>query len=350
MSKDEQKKPIPSRYNWIFKDLGSCDFDILEDKKSIVAMYYADGLKKLLTMFKYTKIPKTISQRTIELFILDGYAKVFRYNGEWYCGVGSMSGVLTSDYLPLSSTLTNTYLNYSKTLENVTMLNKDKINESNIENYCFIIPNDDLFFGVNSALSHYARLQTECDLTIKMILYNMRIPVIAVANDDTTKNAFDNYMEDIKNGNMASALNGTKLFDALKNIPYNNQHLGMLKEVIECKQYLKASFENQIGLNANYNMKRESLNNDEIALNDDNLLPNVDEMKRNRENGFDIINEVSERLFKEKVFEFDLFSSWKNRKKEIDLEFEKQKTEVKDPEPKTNEEPKSNENEVTENE
>ena len=81
MSKDEEKNAIPSRYNWIFKDLGSCNFDILEDKKSITAMYYADGLKKLLTMFKYTTIPKTISQRTIELFILDGYAKVFRYKG-----------------------------------------------------------------------------------------------------------------------------------------------------------------------------------------------------------------------------------------------------------------------------
>ena len=348
MSKDN-KKSIPSRYDWIFKDLGSCNFDILEDKKSIVAMYYADGLKKLLTMFKYTTIPKTISQRTIELFILDGYAKIFRYKKEWYCGVGSMSGVLTSDYLPFSSVLTNTFLNYSKTLENVTELNKDDITEDNIENYCFIIPNDDLFFGFNSALSHYARLQTECDLTIKMILNNMRIPTIAIANDDTTKTAFDIYMKDIANGNISTALNGTKLFDALKGVPYNNQHLGMLKEVIECKQYLKASFENSIGLNANYNMKRESLNNDEIALNDDNLLPNIDEMKRCRSNGFDLINYVSQKLYKTNVFEFDLYSAWKNRQKEIELEFEQQKNEVENnPEPKKNDEP-NNENEVNEN-
>lgn len=349
MPKDEDKKAIPSRYQWIFKDLGSCNFDILEDKQSIVAMYYADGLKKLLTMFKYTTIPKTISQRTIELFILDGYAKIFRYKDEWYCGVGSMSGVLTSDYLPLSSTLTNTYLSYSKQLENVTMLNKDKITKDNIENYCFIISNDDLFFGVNSALSHYARLQTECDLTIKMILYNMRIPTIAVANDDTTKTAFDTFMENIASGDTGQALQGTKLFDALKGVPYNNQHLGMLKEVIECKQYLKATFENKIGLNANYNMKRESLNGDEIALNDDNLLPNVDEMKRCRDNGFDLINEVSQRLFGEKVFEFDLYSAWKNRQKEIQIEFEQQKQGVEnDTEPKQDDEPKQ-EKEVTEN-
>lgn len=324
---------IPSRYQWIFKDNHSVNFDVLDDKKVITSMYYADGLKKLLTMFKYTKIPKTISQRTIELFILDGYAKIFRYKNNWYCGVGSMSGVLSSDYIPISSVLTNTYLSYSKTLENATILNKDDITEKNIENYCFIIPNDDLFFGVNTALSHYATLQTECDLTIKMILYNMRIPVVAVANDGDTKNAFDVYIDDVKNGKMSSALNGTKLFDALKGVPYNNQHLGMLKEVIECKQYLKASFENSIGLNANYNMKRESLNDDEIALNDDNLLPPIDEMYNNRVNGFDIINDVSERLFGEKVFEFDFNSAWKNRKKEIEIEFKTQEQDAKD-EPK----------------
>ncbi len=320
-----KKTSIPSRYQWIFKDEHKCNFDVLDDKQLIQSMYYADGLKKLLTMFKYTKIPKTISQRTLELFTLDGYAKIFRFKNNWYCGVGSMSGVLSSDYIPISSVLTNTYLNYSKTLENVTILNKDNITKDNIENYCFIIPNDDLFFGVNVALSHYASLQTECDLTIKMILYNMRIPVVAVANDGDTKTAFDVYINDVKNGKMSSALNGTKLFDALKGVPYNNQHLGMLKEVIECKQYLKASFENSIGLNANYNMKRESLNDDEIALNDDNLLPPIDEMKQCRENGFELINDVSERLFNEKVFEFDFFSAWKNRQKEIQIEFEKQK-------------------------
>lgn len=342
---NEKDKKIKSRYNWIFKGIGSCNADILECKNDIVSMYYADALKKVLTMFKYNKIPKTISPRTIELFTLDGYAKIFRYKGEWYCGVGSMSGVLTSDYLPLSSTLTNTYLNYSNTLENVTELNKDEIDENNIEKYCFIIPNDDIFYGVNASLSHYATLQAECDLTIKMILYNMRIPTIAVTTDGTTKDSFDVFMKDIANGQTATALNGTKLFEALKGIPYNNQHLGMLKEVIECKQYLKASFENAIGLNANYNMKRESLNDDEIALNDDNLLPNVDEMKRSREQGFELLNYVSNKLYKENVIEFDLYSSWKNRQKEIEIEFQQQKKETTET---GTEEPK--ETEVKENE
>ena len=199
MSKNKTK--IPSRYNWIFKGgYDECAFDILDDKPMLVQKYYVEGLKKILTMFDYKKIPRTISKRTLEMFIIQGYAKIVRYKGEWYCCVGSMSGVLTSDYVPLSSTLTNTYLNYSAQLENVTPFNVDNITEDNIEKYCFIIPNDELFFGLNVDISHYARLQTECDLTIKMILYNMRVPVVSVANDDTTKTAFTTFVKDIENG------------------------------------------------------------------------------------------------------------------------------------------------------
>lgn len=339
----DNKKQIPSRYKWIFDKAIECHLDILEDKPLLISKYYIEALKKLLTIFKYTKIPKTISKRTLELFILGGYAKIFRFKNEWYCGCGGFSGVNTYDYIPISATLTNTYLNYSKTLEVVTPFNKDDINESNIEKYCFIIPNDELYSGLLVEASYYARMQVECDLTIAMILYNMRVPVLSVANDDTTKNAFDLFKDDIVNGRFGVSFRGNKLFDALKTLPYNNQHLGALKEVIECKQYLKATFENNIGLNANYNMKREKLNDDEIALNDDNLLPNIDDMNDNRKKGYELLNEVSKRIYGETTIEFERNSSWKNRQDEIEIEFKKQEAEIEEIANT------SNENEVTNN-
>ena len=333
------KKKIPSRYNWIFKGgYEECAFDVLDDKPMLIQKYYVEGLKKVLTMFDYKKIPRTISKRTLELFILQGYAKIVRYKDNWYCCVGSMSGVLTSDYVPISSTLTNTYLKYSKTLENVTPFNIDDITKDNIENYCFIIPNDELFFGLNVDISYYARMQAECDLTIKMILYNMRVPVLSIANDDTTKIAFEEFTKEIESGSFSSAFRGTKLFEALKTLPFNNQHMGMLKEVIECKQYLKANFENLIGLNANYNMKRESLNDDEIALNDDVLNTTIDEMYQSRTRAYDMLNEVSKRLYGDSIIEFDFNSSWKIRKEEIEIELKTQEKEASSEEPNENEE------------
>ena len=107
----------------------------------------------------------------------------------------------------------------------------------------------------------------------------------------------------------------------------------MLKEVIECKQYLKANFENLIGLNANYNMKRESLNDDEISLNDDVLNTTIDEMYQSRSKGYDLLNKVSSKLYGENVIEFDFNSSWKLRKEEIKIELETQQNEASSEEP-----------------
>ena len=60
--------------------------------------------------------------------------------------------------------------------------------------------------------------------------------------------------------------------------------------LIEYHQYTKASFLNDIGLNANYNMKREAINSNESNLNDDMLRPFIDDMLKMREEAIEEIN------------------------------------------------------------
>src|SRR5699024_3264973 len=56
-------------------------------------------------------------------------------------------------------------------------------------------------------------------------------------------------------------------------------------------QYLKGSMYNEIGLNANFNMKRERLNTSEIEMNSEALYPIVDNMLYNRRLTIDAIND-----------------------------------------------------------
>jgi hypothetical protein len=49
---------------------------------------------------------------------------------------------------------------------------------------------------------------------------------------------------------------------------------------------------NELGLNANYNMKRERLNLGEVSMNVDVLLPYVDNMLKERQNAVEKINEM----------------------------------------------------------
>ena len=65
-----------------------------------------------------------------------------------------------------------------------------------------------------------------------------------------------------------------------------------LSQLIEMHQYLKASLLNELGLNANYNMKRERINSAETELNNDGLLPMVDDMLACRQRAVNVLNEV----------------------------------------------------------
>ena len=65
-----------------------------------------------------------------------------------------------------------------------------------------------------------------------------------------------------------------------------------ITQLIELVQYYKASMYNELGLNANYNMKRERLNLGEVSMNVDVLLPYVDNMLKERQNAVEKINEM----------------------------------------------------------
>lgn len=279
-------------------------------------------------MFKYNGLPDTISQRTLELFILGGSAKLFHFNEKWYCGVGELGGVFTSDFLPSISTLTNVGLKgFSgkefKILTKEIANDQDQLSKINKNDYCVVIPNDDLYCGVYDDLYHYAEIQTETDITLKFGLYNSRIPSIAVTNDDETKTSFDTFYKAIIEGKTcggedgSSQVMGSALYDSLKSVPYNNVHVNQLKEVIEVKQYNKATFDQTYGINNNSNSKRESLNDGEIEAYEDQLLPMVDEMLRNRKEGIELFNKISGLNVS-----VELTSLWKTRREKIKQELD----------------------------
>ena len=61
-------------------------------------------------------------------------------------------------------------------------------------------------------------------------------------------------------------------------------------DLVQYQQYLKASLFNEIGLNANYNMKKERLISGEIEANADVLYPLIDNMLFCRNQGLEALN------------------------------------------------------------
>ena len=108
-------------------------------------------------------------------------------------------------------------------------------------------------------------------------------------NYRTLNDVYNNWFTSGKLGIIAD---NEFLENSLKVTPYatTGAHT-TIQNIIELEQYLRATWFNDLGLNANYNMKRESINSGESQLNNDALLPLVDDMLKCRQEGFDRVNE-----------------------------------------------------------
>ena len=122
-----------------------------------------------------------------------------------------------------------------------------------------------------------------------------RATVALSAADDQTKASAEKWLSDLIKGKIG--IIGETPFlvsnkdESLRVNPIG-QTAGTLTDLIEYHQYLKAGLFNEIGLNSNYNMKREAINSNESQLNDDALHPFIDTMLKCRQDAADEINRL----------------------------------------------------------
>ena len=162
--------------------------------------------------------------------------------------------------------------------------------------------------------SRYASMMVENDISLKMCDINARIISLIEAQDDKTRASAIQYLKDVKAGKQG-IIASTAFLDGLRTQPYGTANQSnKLTDLIEFHQYLKASWFNEIGLQANYNMKRESINSDEAQLNDDMLLPLVDDMLACRVECVEKINDMFGTNIKVR-----LASSWEDNRLELEL-------------------------------
>ena len=117
--------------------------------------------------------------------------------------------------------------------------------------------------------------------------------------------------------------------DTFKTSPYASTSTNILTDLIELRNYYEAEFYKEIGLNQTNNMKRESLNDDEIAANEDTLKPLIDDMLEQRQIAIDEVNKMFGTNIK-----VSLNSSWEDNEVELELKHEEiaEETETTDEE------------------
>lgn len=267
---------VKSRQEWLFN---SCKNAF--SKQALIDSYIKYMLCKTQQMFEYEGLPDTIPQRELELITqLKGNCTIGKdTQGNLYVFSGALGGVLNEYYLPTISIVVNPYLQFNK--------------EFKIDKDCVVIWNDSLHIGLYPMFERNARLLAECDLTLRIQCINTRIPSVLSSDDDNSKESCKEYLEDVESGEKIGII-GTNAFisgSGLKSQSYN-QAQSQIKDVIELKQYILSNWWIELGLNANYNMKREAINSSESAINEETLLPLIDDMLKNRQEGIEKVNKM----------------------------------------------------------
>ena len=250
----------------------------LADKDLAVSTYAQYMLCRTQQMFTYTGLPSTIPQRELELQLqMFGHVGVFDKDGELYALWGGFGGEPNPYYLPTLYVVSNPALKMSKTFT--------------IDEDIVIIRNDSMFTGLMPMYLKYATQLCENDLSMILAIVNSRIINLLIAGDDAAMESAKKYLEDIKAGKMG-IIGDSKILEAVRTQPYGSVNGNAITQLIEAQQYLKAGWFNEIGLNANYNMKREAINSEEAQMNHDALYPLIDDMLACRKECLEKVNNM----------------------------------------------------------
>lgn len=273
------------RYNRCYPNIGISlvdkDFFVTDEKHDgkyrIQEQHIFYMLNRTQAMFDWKRLPDTIPQRNLEIMLqLNGNVFFTDVPGDFYVFTGGLGGEPDVYYEPTIYTVANPALNFSKNL---------RIGEDGV-----LIRSDSFGTGLLPMFRLYAGLQSENDITMRIADINARIPFLISATDDRTKKSADKFMQDIENGKLAT-ISDNPFFEGLKVSPTASAGNMRLTDLIEYQQYIKASWFNELGINANYNMKREAISPGESQLNDDALLPLIDDMLEMRRDAVLKINE-----------------------------------------------------------
>lgn len=251
---------------------------LVKDKDTAINTFIETSLDKTQQIFKYGELPETIPQGELENLLQKyGHCIIVEHGGELYAITGGFSGENDVYNKPRFYTVSNVALGLYKTFE--------------IGVDCVLVKNDFNCVGMLPIIQKYGVLLTDSEISLNLAAILSRITMLISAPDDKTKASADLFIQKILNGDF-SVIGENGFFDGVKLQTGSVANTNYITQLIELIQYYKASFLNEIGLNANFNMKRERLNESEVLMNIDNLLPFIENMYSERCRAFEKVNEM----------------------------------------------------------
>lgn len=250
----------------------------VKNKDTAVMVFIENTLAKTQAMFVYEGLPDTVPAEELErLLQTEGNAFFAEVNGDLYALQGAAGGEPDPYNRPTIYTVANPALKLNKSY---------KIGVEGV-----FIKNDTNGNSLLPIIGKFAVLYTDGIISLNTASILTRITMLISASDDKTKQSADEFLKKILDGDF-SVIGENAFFKGVNMQTAATSNTQYITQLVELVQYYKANMLNELGLNANYNMKRERLNTGEVAMNVDALLPYVDNMLHERQKALKQVNEM----------------------------------------------------------
>ena len=278
--------------NYNFLEVPQNIVSYVTDKAKSGKSYFKYLLSRTQMMFKYTNLPETIDPIILERMLqVNGVACISDYNDNLYAFSGQLGGELDVYYRPTKFTISNPHLSKDGFFKECDIYPPIGQPTKDFKQTGVLLYNDSEWQGLTSLIARYASLMTENVLTVRVADIMLRKMDIIIAGTDKAYKSSQVFLKKLENGELA-ALTDSAFMESIRTLPVSNYNGSYLIQFIELQQYLKGSFYNELGLRANYNMKREAIGEGESTLDADSVLPLCENMLNSRRKCIALVNQV----------------------------------------------------------
>jgi len=278
-------------------EFGAIPPDLLQyvkDKKKSSKYWFQYLLVRTKMMFQYKGLPDTIDATILERYLqVNGVACVTEVNGKLYCFNGSLGGERDVYYRPTMFVVSNPH--FEQQFSKDVIIGEDGMNFNNPvlgSQPGVLMRNDSEWVGLSPLIAKYSVMLAENLLTIRSADVMLRIIALITASSDKSYKSAMAYLNKLEKGEFGAISDDTFSENQInmQSPPSNNG--SYLTQFIELHQYLIGSFFNELGLRANYNMKREAIGQGESSMDEDAIMPLCDDMLLRRKEDIAKVNSM----------------------------------------------------------
>lgn len=158
----------------------------------------------------------------------------------------------------------------------------------NLQNGCDTATRD----GLKNLIDSTACLLADNQLSLNIAQKNTRLMLVASADNEATSNSAEQTLKSMYNGEPYKVVT-SKFGDTFTVEPLvNSKPAESMQQLIENYQFIWSTFLQELGINSNFNLKRERLVQAEVALNSECMDTLVDDIERNVNIGVDMCNSL----------------------------------------------------------